>query len=143
MEKAAEEFVTRKRADKNLGTCDKGKEFFDAKVDADESITEKEGAKKFLQDYHRCLLKTFFTKKLANCPAANTANSGKLSDDEMFDIMDIAMKLYRETKELPSDEAFQAKVVEKFGEEKAKVAVEVRKAMLACWKEQKKGGGGD
>lgn len=109
---------------------------FDEKVDADESITQKDEAKKFIHDFHRCLFMTSFAKKVANCKAAVEANNGQLTVDEIADIMPTFVKFRRENRGNLSDEVLQAKMTEKFGEEKGKAALAVHKAMMECWKEE-------
>ncbi|XP_064474063.1 uncharacterized protein LOC135388431 [Ornithodoros turicata] len=105
------------------------------KIEGDSSITNKEQAKTFAQDFESCAMQAFVRTAAKACRSeVDAANAGVLSEDEMKQLKKIGMAAWddaRQGKEI-DDKEMEKRMSAVFKNEKLEAAKRVSKACEHC-----------
>ncbi|KAK8766080.1 hypothetical protein V5799_007138 [Amblyomma americanum] len=111
----------------------KGRDMTAEKVDGAEDIKDKEAAKNFLKAFEKCIRSKFAMRGYDKCQKAKEVNNDRLTGEELSTMIATMMKAHKESEGTVSEEDIEKKLTEALGsEEKAKVAMEVKKALQEC-----------
>ncbi|KAK8779968.1 hypothetical protein V5799_018684 [Amblyomma americanum] len=110
-----------------------GKDMVGEKVDAAEDIKDKVAAKNFLKALGQCAMTKGISSSLMRCQKAKEANNDRLTAEDLQKALFTVKKAYTGSGGAVSEEDLEKKFTEALGsEEKAKVAMEVHKALHEC-----------